>query len=117
MSTQYLSINELSLYSGLKKSFLYSRVETGAIPHYKVGRLIRFKKEDFDTWMEDHKVDARSTDRKARQILNTVNRSHLNIHRFVKKTIAEVKENEYTLRQGKPDRDKDLRKGVSNGTL
>ena len=117
MSTQYLSINELSLYSGLKKSFLYSQVEAGDIPHYKIGRLIRFKKEDFDTWMEGHKVDVGSTDRKAQQILKTINKSNLDINRFVKKTIADVKENEYTLTQGKPDQVRGLRKEVSYGTL
>ena len=117
MTTQYLSIDEVSLYSGLKKSFIYSRVEAGDIPHYKIGRLIRFKKEDFDVWMEDHKVDAISPDRKARQILETVNRSHLNIDRLVKKTVAEAKENDYTSRQGKPDQIRGLRKEVENGIV
>ena len=117
MATQYLSIDELSLYSGLKKSFLYSRVEAGDIPHYKIGRLIRVKKEDFDNWLEGHKVDSISPDRKARQILKTVNRSPLNIDRLVKKTVAEVKENEYTPRQGKPDQIRGLRKEVGNGAL
>ena len=117
MTTQYLSINELSLYSGLKKSFLYSRVEAGDIPHYKVGRLIRFKKEDFDLWMESHKVDTVPSEAKARQILKTVNRSHLNIDSLVKKTVADVKENEYTPCHGKPDRIKGLRKEVGDGTL
>ncbi len=117
MTTQYLSIDEVSLYSGLKKSFLYSLVEAGNIPHYRIGRLIRFKKEDLDIWMESHKVDVLSPDRKARQILKTVNRPNLNIDRLVKKIVAEVKENEYTPTHGKPDQIKDLRKGVENGIV
>jgi len=114
---EYLSVEQANLYLGLKKSFLYSLVEAGAIPHYKIGRLIRFKKDDIDRWMEDHRVESVSPDRKAKQILKTVNSPHLNIDKLIKKTIAQVKENEYTPHQGKPDRIKGLRKEVGNGTF
>lgn len=117
MITQYLSIDEVSSYSGFRKSFLYALVEGGDIPHYKIGRLIRFKKEDFDMWMETHKVDVVSPDTKAHQILQTINRSHLNIDRIIKKTVAEVKENVYTPRHGRPDRIKGLGKEVKHGSL
>jgi excisionase family DNA binding protein len=50
----YLTIDDLSVYLGIKPKTLYARV--GEIPHYKVGRLIRFKREDVDAWMERHKV-------------------------------------------------------------
>ena len=50
----YLTINDLSAYLGIKPKTLYARVKE--IPHYKVGRLIRFKREDVDAWMELHKV-------------------------------------------------------------
>jgi excisionase family DNA binding protein len=117
MATQYLSINEASLYLGLKKSFLYALVAKGDIPFYRVGRLIRFKQQDLDTWMEAHKVHSVNPDTKALHILKTVNRSNLNIDTFVKKTVAEFKENEYTSHHGKPDRIKGLRREVSHGTV
>jgi len=50
----YLTIDDLSDYLGIKPKTLYARVKE--IPHYKVGRLIRFKREDIDTWMERHRV-------------------------------------------------------------
>ena len=50
----YLTIDDLSVYLGIKPKTLYARVQE--IPHYKVGRLIRFKREDVDAWMEKHKV-------------------------------------------------------------
>ena len=50
----YLTIDDLSVYLGIKPKTLYARVKE--IPHYKVGRLIRFKREDVDAWMEKHKV-------------------------------------------------------------
>ena len=43
MDRKYLNIDELSQYLGLKKSLLYSYVEAGEIPHYRIGRLLRFK--------------------------------------------------------------------------
>jgi len=50
----YLTIDDLSFYLGIKPKTLYARVKE--IPHYKVGRLIRFKREDVDAWMERHRV-------------------------------------------------------------
>jgi len=50
----YLTIDDLSVYLGIKPKTLYARVKE--IPHYKVGRLIRFKQEDVDAWMEQHRV-------------------------------------------------------------
>jgi len=51
---RFLNIHELAIYLGIKPKTLYARVQE--IPHYKVGRLIRFKREDVDVWMERHKV-------------------------------------------------------------
>lgn len=50
----YLSVNNVAMYLQIKPKTLYARVKE--IPHYKVGRLIRFKQADIDAWMEKHKV-------------------------------------------------------------
>ena len=50
-----LTIQQLSDYLSIKRSTLYAWVERGFIPHYKMNRLIRFKKEEIDTWLEDLK--------------------------------------------------------------
>lgn len=54
LHSKYLSINDLSTYLGIKPKTIYARVKE--IPHYKVGRLIRFKQADIDAWMEKHRV-------------------------------------------------------------
>ncbi len=54
LHTEYLNIQELSMYLRIKPKTLYARVKD--IPHYKVGRLIRFKRDDVDAWMEQHRV-------------------------------------------------------------
>ena len=50
----YLTIHALSTYLGIKPKTLYARIRE--IPHYKVGRLVRFRKDDVDIWMERHRV-------------------------------------------------------------
>ena len=54
MDSGYLSIDDLSVYLRIKPKTLYARVKE--IPHYKVGRLILFKREDVDAWMEQHRI-------------------------------------------------------------
>jgi len=47
-----MTINQLSDYLNTKRSTLYAWVEQGFVPHYKMNRLIRFKKEEIDAWLE-----------------------------------------------------------------
>ena len=51
----FLSIKELSDYLKVKPSTLYSWAAKDAIPHYKVHGLVRFKKEDIDSWVQSFK--------------------------------------------------------------
>ena len=114
---EFLTIDELSQYLNIKKSTLYSMVESGEITHYRVGRLIRFKKQDVDVWMEGHRREENSADKKAKVILKAINKPIADIDSLVKKSIAEAKGNRYTPHHGKPDQVMGLREEVSDGTL
>jgi excisionase family DNA binding protein len=103
MDSNFLTIQEVSQYLHIKPATLYSKVGGGEIPHYKVGRLVRFKREDIDRWMEDHRRDPHDADRKAEAILRVTNKSSLAVDEVVKKAIAEGKEMIYPSR-GRPDR-------------
>jgi excisionase family DNA binding protein len=52
----FLTIEEVSQYPGIKASTLYAWVSE--IPHYKIGHLLRFRKEDIDKWMETKRSDS-----------------------------------------------------------
>ena len=39
MEKAYLNTSELSEYLNLKRSTIYSKVKSGDLPHYKVGRF------------------------------------------------------------------------------
>jgi excisionase family DNA binding protein len=54
ISQNFLTIQGVSQYLGIKPKTLYARIQE--IPHYKVGRLVRFKREDIDAWMERFRV-------------------------------------------------------------
>ena len=113
---EFLTIDELSEYLNLKRSTLYSMVESGGITHYRVGRLIRFKKQDVDVWMENHRREGNVADKKAKVILKAINKSVTDINSIVKKSIAEAKGNVYAPLHGRSDQDK-AKKEVEHGTL
>jgi excisionase family DNA binding protein len=114
---EFLSIDELSEYLSVKRSTLYAHVESGELPHYRVGRLIRFKRSEVDRWMESRRHEIADVDSKARVILKARNKGSLNVDKIIKKSIDDAKGKDYTLPRGKPDQIKALRKEVSNGSL
>ena len=51
-TNQFLSINDLSKYIGVKPKTLYSWVSKGVLPHYRMQGVIRFKRKEIDKWIE-----------------------------------------------------------------
>ena len=50
---QLMTIEEASVFLNLKVSKLRRYVFMRAIPYYKIGSLIRFKKDDLLQWVEE----------------------------------------------------------------
>lgn len=59
----YMTIPQLAEYLQIKKSTIYSWTYQRKIPHSKIGRRVRFKREDIVQWSEDRKVKASYDDR------------------------------------------------------
>jgi len=117
MEKGFLNIKEVSDYLGIKQSSLYSRVEKKEIPHYKIGRLIRFKKSEIDPWMEKFKSEPLDLHPKARRILKHIRKNSIDIGAIINKNIAEGKGLNYTSNPGKSDRIKGLRKEAEYGAV
>ena len=49
---QLLDTNDASEFLGIRKNTLYEWVIQKKIPHIKVGKLLKFKKEDLDAWLK-----------------------------------------------------------------
>jgi excisionase family DNA binding protein len=117
MDSDYLTIDQLSQYLNIKKSTLYSKVKSGGLPYYKVGRLLRFKKDDADWWMGNNRRESIDLDLKAREIFKKRNGPTADIGSVVKNAIDGVRGKRYTSNHGRPDRVKGLRKEVEHGSI
>ncbi len=49
--SEYLSVDELSELTGLKKATIYAKRSRRELPAYKFGRELRFKREEIEIWM------------------------------------------------------------------
>lgn len=91
-------ISDLSVYLKVKIKTIYSMVPD--IPHYRIGKLIRFKKEEIDSWLECKRNNDHGEIRKPRIIKNEYD----NIDVLIRKTIDQVKQEDYNPDHGKSDR-------------
>ncbi len=55
MKNTLLSVSELAQYLNVPKSWVYDRTYRDAIPHFKIGRLVRFDLEKVLEWLNDRK--------------------------------------------------------------
>jgi excisionase family DNA binding protein len=117
VSQEFFSIQDLSRHLGIKTSTLYVMVEERSIPHYRVGKLIRFKRSEIDAWMEGNKRDCVAPEKVARKVLGPVRKQKIDIDRVVRKTIDGIRGRGYTSPQGKADQVKGLRKEVRDGSV
>ena len=51
-----LTIHEVAEMLSLKPSTAYQMVKTLGIPHFPLGRLLRFRREDIEAWLEVRRV-------------------------------------------------------------
>jgi excisionase family DNA binding protein len=114
----FLKIQEIANYLGIKVSTIYALVEKRGIPHYRVGRLVRFKKSEVAQWMEERKeaaVDIKIEG--TRVMVSFQRRPNLDVDRIVKKVVEQSINKTYNPSQEKPGRIKGLRKEVEDGII
>src|SRR5438132_13317218 len=57
--SKLLTMDEASEYLGISKLTLYGWVSARKLGFVKIGRLVKFKQEDLDQWIDRHTVKAR----------------------------------------------------------
>jgi len=113
-----LDVHDIARYLKVQRSTIYSLTETKQIPHYRVGRQIRFKKPEIEKWLEERKEPAVDAIVEARKVIRSLQRKpNLDVDRIVKKTIEDVRGRQYTSLQEKPGRIKGLGKEVEDGII
>ena len=111
----YWDIVDLSHYLNVKVKTLYARIFD--IPHYRVGKLIRFKKEEIAVWMESKKEKVHDVKIQTRKKRKTSDLANNHIDKLIRKTIDQTKQEDYNLDHGKSDRIEGLRKEVKNVSI
>lgn len=102
MDDSFWDIKDLSLYLKVKEKTLYAMV--CGIPHYRVGKLIRFKKDEIEVWMESNRVKSQAEYKKIKEKRKTIGRNNLHVDRLIRKAIDQTKQESYNPTHGKSDR-------------
>jgi len=65
---EYLTVKELKDYIKMSKSTIYKGCSNGQIPYIKTGKLLLFKKDVIDFWLEQYNVPSKV------QVINNVSK-------------------------------------------
>jgi excisionase family DNA binding protein len=98
-------IKRVSQYLGIKRSTLYAMIERKEIPHYRIGRLARFRPVEIDAWLLTKKQETEKPVRMAKPASSPLSPAA----QIVRAAIDEVNPGRYN-RSGKSDRIKGLGK-------
>jgi excisionase family DNA binding protein len=112
----FWDIDDLSNYLKVKIKTLYAMIHD--IPHYRIGKLIRFRKQEIDFWMENKRVKALDRINKSTNIRHKQSdKGNTNIDKLIRKTIDQSKNQVYNPEHGKSDRIEGPRKEINNGSI
>ena len=112
-----LTVTEVANYLSIKEKTLYAKVEAGDLPCYRIGKLIRFNKDEIDAWIDTKKVVKVDPDEAAKNILRSIRKPSIDVQKVIRKTVDEVRGEGYTLSHGKPDLKGSKKEEVNNGNL
>ena len=85
----WLTVKEASKLYRFKRSTLYLWVEKSIIPHYRVGKLVRFKSEEVDEWLNKYKKEVGTkVDKAPREPLDI---STFEANNIIRKAVDDVK--------------------------
>lgn len=112
----FWDIADLSSYLKIKVKTIYAM--TSDIPHYRVGKLIRFKKQEIDSWMENKRVKAFEGINKSKNVkVKISDNGNIHLDKLIRKAIDQSKNEVYNPCHGKSDWIEGLIKEINNGSI
>lgn len=57
MADRWLSVDEIAEHIGVKRDTIYKWVSRRKMPAHKVGRLLKFQREEVDLWVREGKAN------------------------------------------------------------
>lgn len=116
MDNGFWDIADLSAYLKIKIKTLYAMISD--IPHYRVGKLIRFKKDEIDSWMQNKKEKTFDEINEATASKSKPpNKGITPVDKLIRKAIDQSKQEVYNPAHGKSDRIEGLIKEKNNGSI
>lgn len=58
-----MDVGQVATYLGIPKSTVYAYSMRAKIPHFHIGKLLRFRKTDIDVWLENGGCDGKGFER------------------------------------------------------
>jgi len=52
-NNKYLTVPMLSEYLKISKSYIYKKIHKNSIPYHKIGKSIRFNRDEIDQWVSN----------------------------------------------------------------
>ncbi len=52
----WLTVKEAGDFLNIKEKTMYYLVNQGIIPHYRIGKMVRFNKDELENWMKTKKA-------------------------------------------------------------
>jgi excisionase family DNA binding protein len=111
----FWDIEDLSKYLKVKIKTLYAMLPD--IPHYRIGKLIRFKKAEIDAWLESKRENVQDIKIQTKNKRKTSDLANNHIDKLIRKTIDQTKQEDYNSYHGKSDRIEGPRKEINNGSI
>ena len=56
--TRLLEAEEVARYLGMRTDWVYREVRAGRLPHIRLGRAVRFRRESIEAWLESRERGA-----------------------------------------------------------
>jgi excisionase family DNA binding protein len=57
----WITVKEAAEFLSIKEKTIYYLVNQDLIPHYRIGKMVRFSKEEIETWMKSKKAGSVKT--------------------------------------------------------
>ena len=115
-----LTISEVAVYLNMKVKTIYAKVESGEIPHYRIGRLVRFRLAEIDAWLGDcssEKRQATGQQKPGSRRRKPSKRSTDLFSRIITKTIDDETDKYYSVANGESDRIEGPKQEVEHGSI
>ena len=53
-ASRLLEAEDVADYLGMRTDWVYREVRAGRLPHIRLGRAVRFRRESIEAWLESH---------------------------------------------------------------